>query len=255
MKATCAFLIIVISIVATPSIYADEPDEACPDTAYKAMGSFLNKDNFFPQYSDTELVGSVVSSACKLWPYKTNTLLVAFAYDEGVQEEKTIVVAILNKSMRVTAHYKERFGEGVGQTYGPSSFTLDTARYDLASGVRAFGLRFSSFGPGASAANSHHSDYLTLFVQKDKTLRPVFSDYMEYQNALSGLIGYPTGHEFIESGIKTISISKSSTNGYADLIVTDTITYFGNDEDRPPEISRDNRTEKSIHKYDGNRYR
>ena len=182
-------------------------------------------------------------------------MLVAFAYDEGVEEEKTIVVAILNKSMRVTAHYKEKFLEGVGHTYGSYSFTLDTARYDLASGVRAFGLRFSSSGPGASAANSYHSDYLTLFVQKDKTLHPVFSDYMQYGNALSGLIGYPTGHEYIESGVKTISISKSSTNGYADLIVTDTITYDGNEEDRPPEISRDNRTAKYIYRYDGNRYK
>jgi hypothetical protein len=255
MKVACAFLIIAISIVATPSIYADEPDKICPDAVYRALGSFLKKDNFFPQYSDTEIVGSVVSSACKLWPYKQNAMLAAFAYDEGVPEEKTIVVAILDKSMKVTAHYKEKVGEGVGQTYGPSSFTLDTARYDLASGVRAFGLRFSSADPGASAADSHSSDYLTLFVQEAKTLRPVFAEYMEYQNALSGLIGYPTGHEFIESGIRTISISKSSTNGYADLIVTDTIGYDGNEEDRPPEINRDNRTAKSIHKYDGHRYR
>jgi len=255
MKATFAFLIIFISIVATPSIYADEPDAACPDSVYKALGLFLKKDNFFPQRNDTEIVGSVVSSACKPWSYKKNTMLVAFAYDEGVKEEKTVLVAFLNKSMKVTAHYQEKFGEGVGQRYGPSSFTLDTARYDLAPGVRAFALRFSSFGPGPVAANSDSSDYLTLFVQNDKTIRPVLSQYMQYQNALSGLIGYPTGHEFIESGVKTISISKSSTNGYADLIVTDTITYDGNEQDRPPEINRDSRTVKIIHKYDGNVYR
>ena len=255
MKVKCALLIIVISLVLTPSIYAANPDENCPDAAYKAMGLFLKKDNFYPQDDNTKTGGTVVSSACKLWPYKEKTMLVAFAYDEGVQEEKTIVVAILNKSMLVTAHYKERSIEGVGQTYGPDSFTLDTAKYDLAHGVRAFGLRFSSFGPVANLAESNNSDFLTLFVQKDKILHPVFSDFMEYQNALSGVLGYPTGHEFIENGTKTISISTSSTNGYADLIITETIKYDGDEEDRPPEINRANRTMKVIHKYDGNRYR
>jgi hypothetical protein len=245
MKATCAFLIVVLFMIATPSIHANEIDDACPDAAYEALGSFLKP----------ETGGSVVSSVCKLWPYRQNTMLVAFAYDEGVEDEKTIVVATLDKAMRVTSHYKETIGEGVGHRYGPDSFVLDTARYDLAPGVRAFGLRFRSFGPGASAANSYSSDYLTLFVQEEKTLRPVFADHMEYQNALSGLIGFPTGHEFIESGIKSISISKSSTNGYADLIITDTITYDGEEEDRPSDIKRDKRIEKGVKKYDGIRYK
>lgn len=246
------FLIIAFLIVAAPSVHANEK---CPDAVYDAVNLLLKKDSSSPQTSDTEIEENVVSSACKLWPYKKDTLLVAFAYDEGVEDEKTIIVATLNKEMRVTAHYKEKFGEGVGHQYGPSSFTLDTARYELAPGRRAFGLRFSSFGPGPNAANSHYSDYLTLFVPEGKTLRPVFTDHMEYQNALSGLIGYPTGREFVESGIKTLSIAKSSTNGYADLIVTDTITYDGNEEDRPPNIKSDKRIETRVYKYDGARYR
>lgn len=231
-----------LALLAAPATHASEADNGCPDAAVEALGALVKPES------------SVVTSACKLWSYDRTTTLAALAYDEGVADQKTVIVAALNKAMKVTAVYKKIVEEGVGDTYGPGSFTLDTAKYDLAPKVRAFGVRFTSFSPGANAANSYSTDYLTLFVQDQKSLRPVFTEYMEYQNALNGLIGFPTGHEFIESGARSISVSRSSTHGYADLIVTDTITYDGNEEDRPPDVKGEGRMEKQVYRYDGVRY-
>lgn len=222
-------------------------DEKCPEAAYEAVGRHLGEDIFNAQD------GKVVSASCKKWPYRKDILLVSFAYDKGIEDEKTHFVAMLDAKMNVVASYKETIEEGPGNTVG--TFTIDTARYDLAPHTRAIGLRFSSSSSAGNALNSASGDWLRLFIQEGKTLRPVFSDYMQYDNALNGLIGYPTGHEFIESGIKTISISKSSTNGYADLIVTDKITYYGIEDDRPPGIKGAARTGTRVYKYDGTRYR
>ncbi|MGE1173561.1 hypothetical protein [Pseudomonas sp. BW7P1] len=92
--------------------------------------------------------------------------------------------------------------------------SLDTARYKLTPEVRAFGVRVQF--TNASRLNPLEETHLSLFVKEGDKLRPVLSQLVVYEYG-GEWDGDCTGERFEMT--RTVEIAKTSSHGYADLII------------------------------------
>lgn len=245
-------LLLLISAVfcATP-VSSQAIEQNCTEEIYDAVSRYLKIENFVPIVHD----GIIVSEACKSWPHDINFLLVAFAYDKGVENEKSLLVAMLDKkTLEIIADFKAVISEDAVTEAGQNSLQLDTAKFQLTGDIRAFGLHFNSSARGASCAEGVAWDELTLFVQEKNKLRPILKMEMQFQNALNGCIGSATGHDIWEYGRRTISIAKTKSNGFADLLITETISVDANTEEIPKSINTKKKVRTYLMKYNGKEY-
>lgn len=233
--------------VVSGSTFAQLQGDVCASEIYEAVGRDLNIQGFSPRQDE----GNVISSACKAWPYKPGLLLGAFAYDEGVEYEKKLLVAVIDeKSKHITSRYQSEIGEDAVTEVGESSLTLDTARYQLADDVRAFGVRFYSYAHGGNCANGYAGNELTLFVPEGKILRPVLSLNLYQQQWLQGCPA-ATSQALWEDAKLTVSMANTSTNGFHDIVITAHIAV--NAEGVSPGKHKD-RVERHTFHYDGKTY-
>jgi hypothetical protein len=243
-RLTNPVIVLIAMFSASPATSAESSDN-CSKETYDAVARHLGLETF---------ADSVVSEACKSWPHKGNFLLAAFAFDQGIQYEKSLWVALLDrKTLRPVSTYKSVIAEDAVTEVGQSSLRLDTARFQLSPDVRAFGLRFGSTARGPSCGEGASWDELTLFVREQKQLRPVFKMDMQFQNALKGCIGSATGNDIWKYGRKTISVANTTTNGFADLLITETVTVDGNTV-IPKSIKTKRQVSRYLAKYNGKEY-
>jgi hypothetical protein len=227
--------------------FAQEREDTCAPDVYKAVKQYLKINEFAPRQDG----GNVISAACRIWPYKTNQRLAAFAYDEGVEHEKRLVVLIVDeKTKSVISGFGGNIAEDATTEVAEYSLKLDTARYQLGEGVRAFGIRFTSSARGASCGQGYWGNELTLFVPEGKNLRPVAALNLHQQRWLEGCPA-ATSRALWEDAMLTVSMSEASTNGLFDLVVTAKITV--NSMEASPRNLRD-RTERHTLRYNGKFY-
>ncbi len=232
---------------------ADASDSSCPGVLYDAVERHLGIDNFGPAQAG----GTIVAEACKPLPHDPSRLLAVFAYNTGVDYEKSLVLALIDRqTLRVVADHRGSIGEDAVTAVGEGSLGLDTAPYQLAPGLRAFGVRFTSSAIGPSCADGAEWDELTLFIpHKKDQLLPVMRLPMQFQQALRGCLGKPTGHDVWEKGKRTISVASTRSHGLADLLITETITTDGNVDLVQAGVKTGTRTRRYLLKYDGQVYR
>lgn len=179
-------------------------------------------------------------TACKRSPADANVLIVAAAYAQGEDDKNEIVALVDERARAVRAAFTGTISEDVTTRVG--SFRIDTARYDLAPGVRAFGVDFSSIGHASGAAEFIRSGpERTLFVQRGTTLRPVLVGF-----SLTTWNAVPGRERRGEFSKWTVAIGKTRSNGLFDLVVTRTTEP---DEDGTPALS-----ERRVLHFDGKRY-
>jgi hypothetical protein len=199
----------------------------------------------------------IAAEACKPWPYDPKLTLAVVAYTLGDSDpdvgERTLrqVVAILGADGRVVARRSDDIGEDAVVAYSENSLRLDTARYDLAPGVRAFGVRFASAARGASCPDRHFEDELTLYVRDGKALRPVFATYLGVHSALEGglCVSMPD-KAIVEHATITLSMGPGRSRGYADIVSTASVERWDG-ADREPRFDR--RVQRTF-RYDARRY-
>lgn len=233
--------------VFSATAFAQRQENTCAPVVYESVKRILKVNEFSPRQNG----GNVISAACRIWPYKTNLLLAAFAYDGGVEYEKqSIVLVIDQKTWRVSNSFRHVIGEDAITEVGERSLNLDTAKYQLTENIRAFGVRFISSARGASCGEAYWGNELTLFVPEKKTLRPVLTLNLYQQRWLQGC---PRGmsQKLWEDAELTISMANTSTNGFYDLEVTAKITV--NADGASTGKHRD-RTEQHMLRYDGTTY-
>jgi hypothetical protein len=231
---------------------ADASDSSCAGVVYDALERHLGIDKFAPVRAGR----IIVAEACKPLPHDPSRLLAAFAYDTGVEYQKSLVLALVDaKALRVIADYRDTIAEDAVTAVGEHSLTLDTAAYQLAPGLRAFGVRFTSSAVGPSCAGASEWDELTLVVQEKDKLQPVMRRAMQFQAALRGCIGKPTGHDIWEHGKRTITVASTRTHGLADLLITETVTIVSSVDPIPAGIKPGPKTRRHLLKYDGKTYR
>ena len=241
-------LFFLLALLFVGNASAETKDEKCTDDIYAIVGRDMKIKVFAPRTQD----GNIVSESCKSWPYNGDMTLSAFAYDDGVQYEKILIVVMIDKKAKhVVSSYRSVIGEDAITEVGGSSLQLDTARYQLAKGVRAFGLRFNSSAIGASCGEANWGNELTLLVPEGKKLRPVLNLHMYQQKSIQGCLSTQVPDAVWQDAEITISIEKTSTNSFYDLLATATITTNSNGA---PIGNTKARVEHHVFRYNGKYY-
>lgn len=168
------------------------------------------------------LAGDFGYSVCKDWPAYPGLAITALsqfesgysASDYGPQGKYDLNLAVVTAgdSKPLATYHKTSAFESDAIAF--EDLQLDTARYKLTHEIRAFGVRVTF--NGSSRLNPVSEKLLSLYVQEGNKLRPV----------LDKLITYEYGGEWdgncageIYQNTRTLEIGKTSSHGYADLIV------------------------------------
>jgi hypothetical protein len=263
MKRFSFIFLFIVSLLDCSVVYAAE--QTCDESTLGIVAKHLKlKDIYLYDYQTEK--GSIVSAACKVAPQDKNIELVAIAYEseesmtksakadlDATPEKNVIVVMIDLGSKRIVGKYQSIITEDAAVQVGDNSFLLDTAAYQLAPKVRAFGLRFQNAARGPSCAQGWQSDELQLFVQEGAKLKSIFVMPMENAELLKGDCLNDMGGEktILEEAKLTIKVQKTVTNGFADLMLNAAITTDGTDLKAKKIKSR---VEQHLMQYDGKKY-
>lgn len=236
------FIILIISFFYLHPARANE-SQACDENVISAVAGWAKlKGEAHP----------VVSGACKAMPGKADTIIAAIAFDEnGMPAEeggvKIEVIALL-KNGGVLAATRKEITEDSSTSVGQSSYTIDTAPYRISPDVRAFGVIFDSASRGPSCPEYFAGRELTLWVKEGDKLRPVFG------TNLYGWINLDNNwcNKKFESASFTISVEKTTSHGFADLLLTAHVARVKDADGEYVETNK--RTVKKVFHYDGVSY-
>ena len=193
----------------------------------------------------------LVASACRQSSADKRLTIVAAAYDLAIDNQKSVVVALVDFDAGVVrAAFKGILAEDPWREVAQGSLRLDTAAYDLAPGVRAFGLDVTSSSEPTSCVDAGIGPMRMLFVRDGERLKPVlgFLGISTWRFAGGNPVCDPSHADaVIETTTSTIAIAPHASNGFADLVVTESI------DGRAP--GRKVRGERYELHYDGITYR
>lgn len=214
--------------------------QICSEQLFELAADFLRK-------SKKHQVTEGVASACKAWPGKEPYTLGVFIYEGQKEEEKHMLVALIDQAPgKVIASYWTTVGVDAITRY-VDGIRIDTARYQLQPGLRAFGVDINTYSP--RYAEGGYGPMRTLYVREGAAIRPVLSDmpvsrwsYLGEMQWEAGKDGEPAPEPDIERFDYTIGIAGTRTKGFADLLVT----RKSNQQDTKPTTQ--------LLRYDGKHY-
>ena len=184
------------------------PEELAPVDAWLAR---------HPWKTGATTPDALVTAACKLWPYDKSVLLVAAAYAQDKEQDKNLVVALVDaQTMAIRATYQGVIVEDATWSVAQGSLHLDTARYDLAPGVRAFGIDLLSDAVDNAVVRGGATGTRSLFVQDGATLRLVLDGFV--------LTTSKRGADGVTTTSAKMAMGSHASHGYADMAVTRTTT-------------------------------
>jgi hypothetical protein len=199
-----------------------------------------------------DLADKLVVSWCRPWPHRKGVILAAIAYDDGIPQRKSLVVVTIDQRRnRVLATHRESLiDDALRGELNESTLRLDTAAYRLDDTTFAFGLRRSESLRISCGDGTRTHETLTLLVPQRDRLRPVVTMATALDRSLEGCL--PSAPGRWESAEVSIAMGKSRMNGYADLLVTATISPRVAGASEPREVPY---AERAIYRYSGDRYR
>jgi hypothetical protein len=249
----CTVALIVLGF--TPSAYA-QAEQNCSDAVVNTVGKHFDISNFsYLKDSTSPNIGNggvIIAGACKVSPIDKSITIAAFAYDEDIEDgkpldddiegEKPLVVALVDTQKgQVISAYTDSINEDATMRVADYSLSIDTARYVLAPGVRAFGINIVSGSHPHYCTNGDEGGNRALFVQDGKTLKPILERLtMSYWTYLKGGDSRCMSDTdpaialdpIIESFNLNIGIGKATTNGYANLLITVISSYDNGTESK-----------------------
>lgn len=216
-------------------------EQLCDARTLAAVGRFVNVANFKEPAlgHDADASAMVTAAACRAAPAHHGRL-VAAAYRSGHQDDLLLVIALVGASGNVESSFKGAMDGDPGLKIVSGSLWLDTAAYDIAPGVRAFGLDLTSGAPrGCTGAGS--GARRSLFISQGRFIRPVLQDLPMSEWALiqRGRSACTDGSApeltITEHFAARLALAPTSTRGYRDLVVTGTASRDdGHLDERPP---------------------
>ena len=229
-------------------------EQLCDARTLATIGRFVQTANFTePKLGQAPGAAAMVAaSACRAAP-AYHGRLVAAVYRSGHQDDLQLVIAVVDSaSGQVGASFKGTLDSDPAMRIVSGSLWLDTAAYDLAPGVRAFGLDVTSGLPRGCAAVGSGARR-SLFVSQGRFIRPVLQDLPMSEWALIQrgkspcTDGSAPDLTITENFTTTLGLAPTSTRGYRDLVVTGTASRDdGHLEERP--------VLRSVLKWDGRGY-
>jgi len=229
-------------------------DQLCDARTLATVGRALQVANFKEPAlgHDADANAVVAASACRGAP-ALHGKLVAAAYRSGHQDDLLLVITVLDAATgQPGAMFKGNLDSDPAVRIVSGSLWIDTAAYDLAPGVRAFGLDITSglprgCAPGGSGARR------SLFVSQGRFIRPILQDlpmseWNLIQRGKSACTDASAPDLTITENFNTsLGLATTSTRGYRDLVVTGTASRDDGHVDERPVL----RTEL---KWDGRVY-
>jgi hypothetical protein len=221
----------------------DVSKQACSELITQVVGKHIAVNNFKLVHSDNG--GVVIAQVCKTLPTDAAKSIAVFAYDAGVKDEKKFVVAVVNTSTRkLVSMYQDAIQEDAVLTFREGSFHIDTARYNLAHSVRAFGIDIQTvYWQGCREGD--RGPERRLFVAQGDAIKPVLQDfyistwsYTKGGATCNGGMGDQSKEEFSYS----IAVGNAKTKGLANLHI------IGTSSDRK------RRPFSYVLRYDGEKY-
>lgn len=234
-----------------PASAQAQPDAACEGAQLNAIAGHFD--------GSAAQVANPVAQACKRWPFDPAITLAAVARSispEGTapgERRLHLDVAMLSASGQVLAAHRTPLEEDAQLELAASGLRLDTARYDLAPGRRAFGVVVTSIARGASCPDAGFEDELTLFLREGDALKPVLTTYLK---SWSFEEGSPCSHDaplVTDSAQTTLHIGKARHHGLADITLQSAVERELRDADGESR-SGGKRVVKHTLQYDGNTY-
>jgi len=241
---------LLLAVAGAPGLaYAKD---ACPlQTLYA-----LTQASLLPADGDVPLV----AEACKVWPYDASLALAAVAYPlpesgDGGRVLRLVIAVLGAQEADIRAVHETDLTEDAAFALIEDGLMLDTARYDLARGVRAFGVKVRSSAPGPSCPDGRVNDALTLYVRDGEALRPVFNSYTDFWARVEGEpCSWAQGQRLVtEEAAFTIGVERSAHNGFADLRVTANVARIESAATTDAEQTVRRRDSRVV-RYDGTRY-
>lgn len=228
-----AFALICIGLGQSAYAQPESEKQQCSDSIVNLVGKRFGISDFsYPRegmYPSAQNGGVITAGACKVWPKNNAITIAAFAFDdEGSENGKSLIVTMVDSLKgKVVASYK-----AVGLDVAEGGLRIDTARYDLAPGVRAIGLDVTeksspNCGDGGAGAAR------TLYIQNGNQIRPILEGlYMSYWSFVQGGSNCASGdtESVTEDFSYSIGIDNTTTNGYANLLITATSSYSSGDK-------------------------
>ncbi len=141
------FILIVIGQPAFSQSSTEKDTQRCDTSTINLIGKHFGIPDFsYPaeeMYRGTKNL--IVADACKPWPQNKSQTIAIFAYNNNIEYERALIIALVNtKKRQVIASYKGAISEDAAMTIGKDSMLIDTSRYQLAPNVRAFGLELTT---------------------------------------------------------------------------------------------------------------
>ena len=224
-----------------PLAHAAESQE-CGPAVLATLGRALKVAHFAPgpDSDGKDPAGVVLVSSCKRMPDDPRLTLAAVGWDAHEKDAKSLVVAIVDEaaSTVVALHQDEILEDATTQVH-EGVLRLDTAPYDLAPGVRAFGVDFVNDNPGCGEGGIGPSR--TLYVREGKTLRPVLQDlqisgYTYLRGNQARCVSDPHDSEtaILEDDAVAIGLGAPGKGGWRDLVLTVTARRSDHKPSRKP---------------------
>lgn len=244
------------TVNAKPSSDREQENSNCDEATVAAVGKHLRMNSF--SYRDTG--GIIIIGVCKVWPTDKEITIVVFVSSGGAGHSDDLTIAMINnRNAKVVASYHEALVNSFTPRINVDTdkLRIDTAQYDLAPGVRAFGLDVI---PGPNRKRYCGEDEIgtirTLFVRDGETIRAIFLDGLplsfrrfiqgdpECTNERSTASGPSAIVENID--IK-IGIGKVFTNGYANLLITAVSSNSDRSQPKRKTLHHELRYDKNIY--------
>ncbi|NHF65484.1 hypothetical protein FFY45_06845 [Xanthomonas hortorum] len=205
-------------------------------------------------------VERAVAQTCKPWPNDAAIRLAAIAFAGDAQtvpgeRDIELRVAMLDAaSGKVLAFYAQDMGEDAAFELDVDSLRLDTARYDLAKGVRAIGVVVHSAAHGPSCPDFYSNQALTLLMREGLSLRPVLQrDLYAWQRVKGEPCSVGKSDVITEVANLSLSMAPQAHAGYADIVLTANVSTAESVADSDTITERTRRV-RQVLRYNGQRY-
>lgn len=201
-----------------------------------------------------------VFSACKTWPAFPDWQIAANAtFQQGSEFTPSskvgeglydLDIALLDAKVNTPVAKTYEAGAIESDAVAFEDLVIDTARYQLASNVRAFGIRI--LNKHRSGVTPFEEGALTLYTKEGGNLRAILRELVVYKYSAERFDDCESTHSETN---RTVAIGKTQSHGFNDLVVT-TVNTFNQDvlvKGKCKQERSTERTQETIH-YDGHRY-
>jgi len=238
-------VVVLLLLALAPLSYAD--CEHPTENVVKAL-------NDYPGGKTADLTTFV---DCKVWPADPTKTLVALVNPQNVPDSDALhrghydlEMLVLETSSGTVLQNLFRKDALVTDAMILLNIRLDTARYILAPGVIAFGVRAYRRAPFDDEMQD-----MNLYVIQENKLKPILNNLMMYE-LYTGRAADSREHDCSSTdSSRTLAIAKTSTQGYADLIVQEkkSVRGAGSKDDCSDAKTRTSSRQYILH-FDGSSY-